>query len=97
MFKFNLYIPLIYLLLKLGEVPWIGITVAITFSLYGLIRKKIKVSTDIGLLIETLLISPIAICLFIFLIKKGFFVFCTELNLHNNNNKFKYIYITTHI
>ena len=31
-------------LLKLGEIPWIGLTVAITFSIYGLIRKKIKVS-----------------------------------------------------
>ena len=60
-----------YLLLKLGEIPWIGITVAVTFSLYGLIRKKIKVSSDIGLLIETLLISPIAIALFIFLIKNN--------------------------
>ncbi len=29
---------LIYLLIKLGEVPWIGIIVAVTFSLYGLIR-----------------------------------------------------------
>ena len=52
-------VALIYLLIKLGTVPWIGITVAVTFSLYGLIRKKVKVSSDIGLLIETLLISPI--------------------------------------
>ena len=66
---------LIYLLIKLGEVPWIGITVAVTFSLYGLIRKKIKVSSDIGLLIETLLISPIAIVLFIFLIKNNSNIF----------------------
>ena len=64
-----------YLLLKLGEIPWIGITVAVTFSLYGLIRKKIKVSSDIGLLIETLLISPIAIALFIFLIKNNANIF----------------------
>ena len=35
-------ISLSYLLFKLGEVPWIGLTVAITFSLYGLIRKKLK-------------------------------------------------------
>jgi len=62
-------IGLIYLLIKLGEVPWIGITVAVTFSLYGLIRKKVKVSSDIGLLVETLLISPIAVCLFIYLVK----------------------------
>ena len=66
---------LIYLLIKLGEVPWIGITVAITFSLYGLIRKKVKVSSDTGLLIETLLISPLAVALFIFLIKNNLNIF----------------------
>ena len=68
-------ISLFYFLLKLGELPWIGLTVAITFSLYGLIRKKIKVSSDIGLLIETLLISPIAIILFIYLINLNMNVF----------------------
>ena len=62
-------LALIYMLFKLGEFPWIGIIVAVTFSLYGLIRKKVKVSSDIGLLIETLLISPIAIGFFIFLLK----------------------------
>tara|TARA_Y100000816_G_C26089120_1_gene575248 strand:+ start:103 stop:975 length:873 start_codon:yes stop_codon:yes gene_type:complete len=61
-------LSLIYFLVKLNELPWIGLTVAITFSLYGLIRKKIKVSSDIGLLIETLLISPIAIGIFLYLI-----------------------------
>ena len=60
-------LSLIYFLIELGEIPWIGVTLAFTFSLYGLIRKKIKVSSDIGLLIETLLLSPIAIILFIIL------------------------------
>jgi chloramphenicol-sensitive protein RarD len=68
-------VALIYLLIKLGTVPWIGITVAVTFSLYGLIRKKVKVSSDTGLLIETLLITPIAIGLFIFLIKNNINIF----------------------
>ena len=68
-------LALVYLLIKLGEIPWIGITVAVTFSLYGLIRKKVKVSSDIGLLIETLLISPIAIILFIYLIKNNLNIF----------------------
>ena len=68
-------ISLIYFLLKLGELPWIGLTVAITFSLYGLIRKKIKVSSDIGLFIETLLISPIAIIIFIYLMKLNMNIF----------------------
>ena len=68
-------IALIYLLFKLGEVPWIGITVAVTFSLYALIRKKIKVSSDVGLLIETLLISPIGIVIFIFLVENNINIF----------------------
>ncbi len=68
-------ISLLYFLIKLGELPWIGLTVAITFSLYGLIRKKIKVSSDIGLLIETILISPIAISLFIYLIQINMNIF----------------------
>ena len=68
-------ISLIYFLLKLGELPWIGLTVAITFSIYGLIRKKIRVSSDIGLLIETLLISPIAIVLFVYLVNMNMNIF----------------------
>ena len=56
-----------YLLYHSKSVPWIGITVAVTFSLYGLIRKKISVSSDIGLLIETLLMTPIALVLFYYL------------------------------
>jgi len=68
-------IALIYLMINLGKVPWIGIIVATTFSLYGLIRKKISVSSDTGLLIETLLISPLAIVLFIFLIKNNLNIF----------------------
>ena len=71
-------ISLLYFLFKLGELPWIGLTVAITFSIYGLIRKKIKVSSDIGLLIETLLISPIAVGLFIYLINLNMNVFSYE-------------------
>ena len=68
-------IALIYLLIKLGKVPWIGITVAITFSFYNLIRKKVKVSSDIGLFVETLLISPIAVGLVIFLINNNLNIF----------------------
>ena len=71
-------LSLIYFLIKLGEVPWIGITVALTFSLYGLIRKKIKVSTDMGLLVETLLLSPIAIFLFVLLFKNNLNFFSTN-------------------
>ena len=48
---------------------------AITFSLYSLIRKKIDIPSDLGLLLETLLLSPIAIILFYFLILNNTNVF----------------------
>jgi len=62
------FISIIYLLIEFKNIPWIGLTVAITFSLYTLIRKKINISSDLGLFFETLLISPIALILFSLLI-----------------------------
>tara|TARA_B100000780_G_scaffold278559_1_gene252524 strand:+ start:4347 stop:5219 length:873 start_codon:yes stop_codon:yes gene_type:complete len=58
---------ILYLLFYYQTVPWIGLTVAFTFSLYTLIRKKINISSDIGLLIETLLLSPFALVAFYYL------------------------------
>ena len=52
------------MLIEFKNIPWIGLTVAITFSFYTLIRKKINISSDIGLFFETLLISPLALILF---------------------------------
>ena len=62
------FISMVYLLIGFKNIPWIGLIVAITFSLYTLIRKKINISSDLGLFIETLLISPIAIVLFFLLV-----------------------------
>ena len=58
------FISIIYLLIGFKNIPWIGLIVAITFSLYTLIRKKINISSDLGLFFETLLISPVALILF---------------------------------
>jgi chloramphenicol-sensitive protein RarD len=60
---------ILYLILYYKVFPWIGLTVAITFSVYGLIRKKINIESDIALLIETLLLSPLAIIAFLYLVK----------------------------
>ena len=46
--------------------------------MYGLIRKKITVSTDIGLLIETLFIAPFAIIFFIYLVNFDLNIFSFE-------------------
>ena len=46
-------ISTLYLLFNFSGLPWVGFTVAILWSTYNLLRKKINVETDIGLLIES--------------------------------------------
>ena len=44
-----------------GTLPWIALTLACTFSVYGLIRKQIPVEPMPGLFMETLVLLPFAI------------------------------------
>ena len=56
----------IYLLFNFESFPWVGILVAFFWSIYNILRKKINIDTDIGLLIESLYILPVTlICLFL--------------------------------
>ena len=64
-------IAVIFLLVDLKSTPWIGLIVALTWSSYTLIRKKIQISTDIGLFIESAFMTPFAIIIFYFISKEG--------------------------
>ena len=76
------FLAVIILLFNFKSLPWIGLTVALCWSTYNLIRKKIDIPADVGLFIETLLLSPIAILVFYFISKDGnnFFTL-SDLNL----------------
>lgn len=43
--------------------PWIALALAFSFSIYGLLRKLVKVGPMVGLLVETILLAPIALSL----------------------------------
>jgi chloramphenicol-sensitive protein RarD len=49
-----------YLTVLAGRPPWIALTLAMSFSLYGLLRKIMSVDALPGLATETLLLLPIA-------------------------------------
>mgnify|MGYP006183040767 FL=1 len=72
---FLVFISILYLFFQHASFPWIGLTVAITFSVYGLIRKKISIDSDIALLVETLLLSPFAVIAFLYLIELDLNIF----------------------
>ena len=70
---FIVLISIIYLLLvDFNSIPWIGLIVAILWSVYNLIRKKIKVDTDTGLFIESLLILPFILIAFYIITKNNY-------------------------
>lgn len=43
-----------------GHAPWLGLSLALTFSLYGLCRKTVRVESAPGLLLETVILAPAA-------------------------------------
>jgi len=49
-----------------GSFPWAALTLAATFSFYGLIKKKVSVSAWTGLKIETLIMTPFALLFLLF-------------------------------
>ena len=58
----------LYLLLDFSSLPWVGLGVALFWSTYNLLRKKIDVDTEIGLFVESLFLLPLTIIFFYFII-----------------------------
>jgi chloramphenicol-sensitive protein RarD len=50
----------VWLTVSAGQLPWIGLVIAVTFSLYGLLRKTAALGALEGLTIETLVLLPAA-------------------------------------
>lgn len=48
------------LLVRLGQVPWIGLSLAVTWAGYGFLKKQSALGAITGLTVETLLLFPIA-------------------------------------
>ena len=69
------FVSILYLIFQYNSLPWIGLIVAVSFSVYGLIRKKINIESSVALLIETLLLSPLAIIAFVYLMKLNLNIF----------------------
>ena len=73
-------VSILYLLIAdFNAIPWVGLIVAISWSVYNLLRKKIKVDIDIGLLVESLFILPFALIVFYIITKNGL----NDFNLSN--------------
>jgi chloramphenicol-sensitive protein RarD len=48
------------LVVRAGRVPWIALVLALTFGMYGLLRKQLRVDPVAGLLAEVAVLAPFA-------------------------------------
>jgi chloramphenicol-sensitive protein RarD len=53
-------VGVLWMAFRAGHVPWIALTLATSFGLYGLLRKLAPVGALAGLTVETALLSPLA-------------------------------------
>ena len=63
---------LFLIIVSIKSLPWVGLIVALSWGFYNLVRKKINVDTDVGLLIESLFILPFALLAFYLIVNKGY-------------------------
>ncbi|MFL0198378.1 EamA family transporter RarD [Clostridium sp. WILCCON 0269] len=58
---FTASIGVIIKTLQYGKIPWISLGLAISFGLYGAMKKFVRANSVVGLTLETIIITPIAL------------------------------------
>ncbi len=54
-----------------GEIPWIALSLAVLFTIYGVIRKRVAIGGMSGLFVETLVLFPLALVYWLWLMNTG--------------------------
>ena len=55
-----------YLTVNYGHFPWIAVVLALTFGIYGLLKKKMNYDSMSALAVETALVAPVALGYLVF-------------------------------
>ena len=58
-------------LIGYGEVPWLSLMMAGCFGMYGLIRKQVDIDSVTGLMVECLMMLPIAVVGLVIFVMRG--------------------------
>jgi len=59
------------LTLSSGAPPWIALTLAVSFGVYGLLRKTVRIESVNGLFVETTMLAPVAVGYLLWLFSRG--------------------------
>ena len=72
------FLAVLYQIIALGTLPLVSLSLAVSFALYGMIRKKVDVGSIVGLFVETLMLMPLAIIYILYLINTNSMAFLNE-------------------
>jgi chloramphenicol-sensitive protein RarD len=61
----------VVLTLRLGEVPWLAISLAVSFCVYGLLRKTVAADALTGLAIETFILTPFVAAFLVWQVRRS--------------------------
>ena len=61
-----------------GHLPWISLVLAVSFALYGLLRKTVRVDAVVGLSFETMALAPIAAAFLLYQKNRGVAAFGSQ-------------------
>jgi len=64
-------VGVIFVALQYKEIPWVALSLAFSFGLYGLVKKLSKLSSLTGLAAETLMVAPMAFGFLFFKVNDG--------------------------
>ena len=68
-------------LLVFGRIPWLALSLALSFGLYGLLRKNLELHAIAGLAIETMIVAPFAMAYIIWIGYQQTMVFGNEFKI----------------
>jgi chloramphenicol-sensitive protein RarD len=54
-----------------GEFPWVSLTLAISFTTYGVVRKRVEIGAMPGLFIEVIILFPLASAYLAWMLSQG--------------------------
>jgi chloramphenicol-sensitive protein RarD len=74
-------IGVVLLAIQTGKVPYSSLIMAFSFSIYGLIKKRIPISSMTGLTVETFVMLPFSLVYILFISPIGFMHYSVQTNL----------------
>lgn len=64
-------IGVLIMIIRVGEIPWMSLGMALTFAIYGLLKKLVKTTVLTGLTLETIIVLPFALLYIKYLYAQG--------------------------